>query len=227
MPRLAKGLVAAALLCGALAPGAAMANVTLGSSLSTATTAYEQTAGSTVYSQTALTGAQLTSPMDGTVVTWRVRGAGTNGMMNPNTLTLRIVRPSGGEIVGVASSAPQTFPTNIDDDVLRTFSTSLPIHIGDQIALSAGPNTAVPLGYYSGPTFQEFNPFADGSSSGAPTFPSLQGELQFNADIATPTGLPAPVGPTPHKKCKKGRKLKKGKCVKKKKKRKTLTRGSG
>jgi hypothetical protein len=221
MPRLAKAL-AAALLLGALAPGAAMANVTIGSSLSTATNASEITAGSTVYAQTALAGAQLTSPVDGTVVTWRVRGARSGPAAN--TLTLRVVRPSGAEIVGVSSSASETLPNNLDDDVLRTFSTSLPIHIGDRIALTAGPNTQVPLAFYSGPTFEEFNPFADGSSSGPPTFPTLSGELQFNADIATTA---QPVGPTPHKKCKKGRKLKKGKCVKKQTKRKSLSRGSG
>jgi hypothetical protein len=215
MPRLVKGLAAAVLL-GALAPSAAMANVTIGSPLSSATNASEQTAGSTVYAQTSLAGAQLTSPVDGTIVTWSVRGAQTNGGATTNTLTLRDVQPSGGQIVGVSSSAPQTFPNDIDDDVLRTFSTSLPIHVGDQIALSAGPNTAVPLAFYSGPTFEEFNPFGDGSSSGSPTFIGLQGELQFNADIAT-AAVPTPI---PHKKCKKGRKLKKGKCVKKKKKRK-------
>jgi hypothetical protein len=223
MPRLAKGF-AAALLFGALVPGAAMANVTIGSSLSRATNASEITAGSTVYAQTALAGAQLRSPVDGTVVRWRVRGAQTNGMANPNVLTLRVVRQSGSEIVGVSSSAPKTVPNNIDDDVLRTFSTSLPIHIGDRIALGAGLTTSVPLAFYSGPTFEEFNPFADGSSSGAPTFPSRTGELQFNADIATtaPPGptTTQPLAPAPHKKCKKGRKLKKGKCVKKKKKRK-------
>jgi hypothetical protein len=191
--------------------------VTIGSSLSTATNGSVQSSGSVVYAQTALAGAQLTSPLDGTLVTWRVRGAQTNGL-HPNILTLRVVHPSGGELVGVASSAPEMFPNNIDDDVLRTFSTSLPIHVGDQIALAAGANTAAPLASYPGPTFEEFNPFADGSSSGAPTFPSIAGELQFNADIATAT--PQPPGPTPHKKCKKGRKLKKGKCVKKKKKRK-------
>jgi hypothetical protein len=171
------------------------------------------TGSPSVFSQTSLAGAQLTSPVDGTLVTWRIRGARAGPAVN--TLTLRVVRPSGGQIVGEASSAPQTIPNNLDDDVLRTFSTSLPIHAGDQIALAAGAQVQVPLASYSGPTFQEFNSFADGSSSGSPNFTGLTGELQFNADIATAA---QPVGPTPHKKCKKGRKLKKGKCVKKKKK---------
>jgi|SRR5690242_124116 len=217
MPRLAKGLAGVVLL-GALWPGVATANITIGSSLSTATNASQVTSASTVYSQTSLAGAQLTSPVDGTLVTWRIRGARSGPAAN--TLTLRVVRPSGGQIVGEASSAPQTIPNNLDDDVLRTFSTSLPIHAGDQIALAAEANTQVPMAFYPGPTFQEFNSFADGSSSGSPTFVGLTGELQFNADIATTETPGTTPAPAPHKKCKKGRKLKRGKCVKKKKKRK-------
>jgi hypothetical protein len=203
-------------LLGALWPGLATANVTIGSSLSRATNGSWQTAGPTVYVQTSLNGAQLTSPVDGTLVAWRIRGARTNGMANPNDVTLRVLRPDpGGQFVGAGSSGLQTLPNNLDDDVTRTFSASIPIHVGDQIALAGGPNFAAPIASYSGPTLEEFNAFVDGASSGSPMFTNLPGELQFNADIATPAGTPAAP-----KKCKKGRKLKKGKCVKKKKKRK-------
>jgi hypothetical protein len=176
--------VAAAALIIAIAPASSEATVTVGSSLGGMNNAFITSVGSpSVMVQTGIpaAGYRQSSPVDGTVVLWRIRGTHSSG--SQNILTLRVLRPSGTEFVGAGSSAPQTLPNGGSDDVLREFTASVPIHIGDQIGLGASANAVVPCTSTATATVARFNDFADGSPSGAP-FNTVSGfELQLNAEV--------------------------------------------
>ena len=141
--------------------------------------------------QLALPGATTVSPVNGTIKTFRIRGA--SGV---DTGRLRVVTPNGGgtSYTFKATSATVTVPAG---DVLSTFTTSLPISKGDLVALEDD--------HFDGENFV----FAGGNSGGylifqppplsAPVIPAfnLVGELLYNADV-TPTAIfPKPKKPKP------------------------------
>lgn len=178
---LAKGL-AGALLAAALLPGGAEADVTIGSPLTHATTSFDQVSAPTEWVQMSLDGATLTSPVNGTVVSFAVRGTFINGP--DNDVDLRVLKPSGGGQF-VFTSNPislASLPKAANDDVTRTFSTSVPISIGDAISLHGSTNAKIPL---AAPTTARFETFNGGSTAGTPSGPptsfNVLGEVQFNA----------------------------------------------
>jgi hypothetical protein len=172
---------AAAVLCSALVPATAGANVTVGNPAPSTVNAFIKPNSAQVNVQTALPGAVLASPVNGTVVRWSIRGTGMNS--DPNVVTLRLLRPAGGEFIGVGSNE-QTLPNAASDTLMRSFDTSLPIQQGDQIGLEPAANTSIPLGPSTPGAFREiFNDFSDGASSGAPTSSGIGGELPFNAEV--------------------------------------------
>lgn len=194
-----KGFAAASLI-GALLPATAGASVTIGNPLTRATDGgfgADEAVLVTTASRDPST--RMSSPVNGTVVSWNVRGSTPTG--GPNVLTLRVVRPSGTDFLGAGSSSPQTLPTVLTD-LTRSFDTSIPIRIGDRIAIGGGPGAVVPatgLGDPSLPTsFKAYDAFADGSPSGPPMGGGGGGELQFNAVVA-PTNLIGVSGKTRNK----------------------------
>jgi hypothetical protein len=197
---LGKGF-AAALVFGGLLPATAGANVTLGNPLTRAT---DSGVGAGVAPAkvfvTSLSGdpaTRMSSPVNGTVVSWNVRGSA--GVGGPHVLTLRVLQPSGTGFIGAGSSSSQTIPT-VASDVMRSFGTSIPIRIGDQIGIGATPGTVVPSTSLGSPaTFKTYNTFADGSPSGPPVGGGGGIEPQFNAVVA-PTNTVVLSAITRHKK---------------------------
>jgi hypothetical protein len=181
------GLVAAALLLPALpAQGA----VTIGSDLSHAPVnggaCALPTEGCTA-ANTTLPGAQVSSPIDGVVVRWRLRfnSAGTSVSM-----ALRVIRPSGSAFTGVNTSTAPTFSSAVDTTVVS--NTQQPIKAGDQIALDvlgtpAAPsnNLIVETAAQAGVTFVRWvPPLADGATAPpTATFDAPSQETTFNADV--------------------------------------------
>jgi len=195
MSRLGRAL-AAAVLISALAPLAAEATVTVGSSLSRTTNAGYALPQATVWVQDVLPADyRQSSSVNGTVVLWRVRGTFMN--LTPNTLQLRVLQSSGAEFIGAGSSDPQTLPNDVTDDVVREFTTSIPIHPGDRIGVSAVTNAYVPAATAEG-MMSVYNPFNDGSRSGSPTAVEV-GELQVSAEVE-PTNTISLSRPRTHKK---------------------------
>lgn len=99
----------------------------------------------------------LTSPVNGTVTSWRVRA---NTGLN---LSLRILRPIGGlTYTGFGTSAPASFP---GPGISPFFPTSLPIEIGDSVGLNS-PNGNLVLGAAPGAVqvFWNVPPLFDGFS---------------------------------------------------------------
>jgi hypothetical protein len=188
---LSRILVVTAAVTVLLAPSADAADVTIGSNLAGAANrnicaldipcTYVQTSG----------GAPVAvSPVDGTVVRWRLKAGSTGG-----TAKLRVLRPAGTGFTAVTSSVVQAVTSN-----MNTFSTSLPIKTGDVVALDNSTSglyftdsASVPL-----PLVKYFQPAIADGATGAPNNQLVNLELLMNADV-TPTvpGVPPPPTPTP------------------------------
>ena len=175
-----------------VAPAVSDASTIIGSPLSIPAGGIVGVFNST-FVQTALPepSAQLTSPVDGTVVQWSIRGTYINS--EPNTFKLRVLKPVGdGTFTGAGTSAEESTPNSgSNDDNIRPFATALPIRAGDAIGLSAVEGADVPYAEVTGASNEYFGAvFADGGSSGSPTvFSGFQEkELLFNAEVvAAPT----------------------------------------
>jgi hypothetical protein len=73
-------------------------------------------------------GANVTSPIDGVIVRWRMTGNAGGA-----SFALRVVHPAGGgEYIGAGTSSPEV-PTG---DGPSVFGTSLPINAGDMIGIN-------------------------------------------------------------------------------------------
>jgi hypothetical protein len=120
----------------------------------------------------------LTSPANGTVISWSVR-SGEPGALH----ILRILRPAGGNsYTGVGSNAAPPVPATVDS--ILNYATSLPIKQGDAVGVQVTGGGGLPQ-------FTSNNPadvlgytttvFADGSSA---AFTDLGGhELLLQATI--------------------------------------------
>jgi hypothetical protein len=182
-----------------IAPAVSAASTIVGSPLTGASEASLGQANA-VFVQTGLpeVSAQLSSPVDGTVVRWSLRGTSTNAV--PNTFTLRVLRPAGGgKFLGAGTSAQQTTPNGFNDDLLRQFAASLPIRAGDRIGLATVGEAVVPDRPVASASSEIFEPFSDGSLSGSPeVLPGFQNlEMLFNAEVvAAPTSAATATVPS-------------------------------
>jgi hypothetical protein len=117
----------------------------------------------------------LTSPVNGTVISWSVRSGATSA----DSVALRVIRPlSGGLFLGGGTSTPQTPPASST----MSYPTSLPIAAGDRIGLnwgSGGPGEHLIDG--GGSDVRWAPALADGEQS-APDFTDTK-EVAVNATI--------------------------------------------
>ncbi len=185
--RTRRALVAAAAVAVLLAPTAEAADVTIGSNLAGDATS-NLCFGSCTFIQTSGGAPVATSPVDGTVVRWRLKASSTGG-----TVMLRVLRPAGASFTAVANSETQTVTSD-----MNAFVTGLPIKAGDVLALdndSGGlyftnaPSIALPLVKY-------FQPALGAGATGAPNNQQTNLELLMNADV-TPNVAGVPPGGTP------------------------------
>ena len=175
-----KSLLAFAALA-LLAPASAAAEVvTVGSPLTTSLP--PESIGSVVSivnAQLPDLGANVTSPISGTVVRWRITGA-VGGPFK-----LRVITPhADGTTTFDATSAPQT-PTGTGT---LTFATNLPIKAGDSIAVDNSNAIDDKIGgnlTIAGATLALFNPPPANGATLAPTSGQVATEVGFNADVAT------------------------------------------
>jgi hypothetical protein len=132
-------------------------------------------------------GAHVTSPIDGTIVRWRVLDA------EGGPLKLRVLRPAGGtSYTGAGTSGPET-PTGLG---LQTFATNLPIEAGGTIGID---NNAIGdmIGLAEPPGAQLLAwapPLPDGSTVAA-TETLDEREIAFNADVQPPPSVSS-ISPT-------------------------------
>ena len=171
-----------------VASSAQAATVTVGSPLTGSFTSTSSGGGPATWANTALSdpGANVTSPINGTLVRWRVTGAFSGGPFR-----LRVLRPSGGgTYTGAGTSAPQT-PSGTST---QAFTTNLPIQAGDLIGLDPA-NTTDTIGTNPssdpGNIVSVWSPqLVDGGAArpaGGTFNPGNQ--LGFNADVQPPPGI--------------------------------------
>jgi hypothetical protein len=168
---------AAGVLC-LCAPAAASAAMTFGTPLD------QPSNGSSEInppSQTVLTlaypGAQLSSPIDGVVVRFRVQST-TWG-----NVSLRILHPVGGGALDAVGTSVPAFVGGAFDDLPHELGTRLPIAAGDQIGIDSddsfrvrAPVTGGQWGYWSPRIDDSDTPSAPGTGSSVTVIP-------FNADV--------------------------------------------
>jgi hypothetical protein len=125
-------------------------------------------------------GANVTSPVSGIVIRWRINGA------SGGPFRLRVLAPAGLSMTytGAGTSGPG-IPPSTD---IQTFDTNLTIKAGDLIGVDV-PNPTDEIGLAAFPTTQNFfgfwmPPLADGETR-AGTFGTSAEEVLFNADVAT------------------------------------------
>jgi hypothetical protein len=151
--------------------------------------------------------AHVTSPVNGTVVQWRVRTLGTGDY------AIRVLRSAGGgAYTGVGRSVQ-----SISTAGSYTFPASLPIQAGDLIGIDLPDQQGIDASNFPGSHwFAWVPPVPEGSASGASAFDFTNSELAFNADVqSSPAAPPAPGAGK--KSCKKKKHKRSASAAKKKK----------
>ena len=137
-------------------------------------------------------GADVTSPVDGVVIRWRMTGAYSGGPFR-----LRVLRPTGGgAYTGAGTSTPVT---PVGAPATNLFSTVIPIKAGDLVGLDP-EHTNDKIGTLSTSsaltTISYWNPgLVDGAGGRMPDGQFSPGnELGFNADVLPPPSI-STIGP--------------------------------
>jgi hypothetical protein len=192
----------------ALCPSvAAAATLTVGSPMTAGTPVAETHAGASTLANISLgePGANVTSPVTGTIVRWRVATTGTG------QYSLRVLRPIGSsQYIAVGTDAE-----TVSTAGAQTFSTSLPMQAGDLLGVDIPANGVDGIAGVQavGSNFAVWSPSV-GSAPATPLNQANDGlELYLNADVDyTPAadGPPSP-GPSPKKCGKKSEEKKKQK----------------
>jgi hypothetical protein len=180
--RISLGLLSLVLAAAAVAPGVSDAAVTtigpqtLSPETETKTNSSSSN-GTFIQFSGEAPATQYVSPIDGTIVTWRIASGSSN-----NEVHLRVLRPAGGgELTGVGTSAAE-----MTASPLAEFATSLPIKAGDVIAVD---NESEALIFTTGVLGAFPKVFPSGLVDGATGEPKeVSGggaglKLQINADI--------------------------------------------
>ena len=173
-----RGLPAVAIVTSLLLAGPAYGSITVGSPLTVPmfSTSTCGNAGGCTRANTALgdAGAQLTSPVTGTVVRWRLGGDYSG------TFKLRVLRPAGGGQYRGAGTSP---PMTASGTTTLTVGANLPIEPGDLVAVDYGDGHHLSSAMVSGSAFGIWEPpLADGDTEGPSPF-GTNLELLYNADV--------------------------------------------
>jgi hypothetical protein len=124
-------------------------------------------------------GAHVTSPVDGAVIGWKVLGEG-------GPFELRVLRPEvAGTYLAVAAGAPETLGTY----GLGTFTTDLPIKVGEIVAIQAAEKARLGTAIFDAPgSSAETWEVLPESVAAAPDGGAPESEVGFSATV-----LPAPT----------------------------------
>jgi hypothetical protein len=199
MWRSAKGIALLLSATTVLLPAAAQGTVTLGSNLGRAPDAsqncgpYRCTLVPASLSAGAASPGGLVSPVNGTVVTWRIRTGATT-----TATAFRVVRllPDGSATAS-GTSPSVTPPIN----ATQAYPVQLPIKVGDTLGVDCCGNPGSEILVSTAPMALRniyLPPLADGGSPQMQNSPPLAWELAVNADIE-PTATLSSVKAKPRK----------------------------
>ncbi|HEY2055159.1 MAG TPA: IPT/TIG domain-containing protein [Solirubrobacterales bacterium] len=121
------------------------------------------------------TGANLASPVNGAIVRWKVQGA----VGGP--FTLRVLHPNG---TGAFTATGTSHPVKPNGTGIETFSTQLPIHSGDLIAVDS-TNTTDEIGVAdaSGAAYGIFSAPPFEGATLAPSQTKAGQEIELSAEV--------------------------------------------
>lgn len=145
------------------------------------TSATVGSAATIIDSALATSGANLTSPVSGTIIRWHVSG------FEGGPWKLRVLTPLGGiGYTGSGTSAGQV----VSGPATQAFSTNLPIQAGQMIAVD-NTNSSDKIGAIAGGSYSFFAPpLADGASGNA-TGPASGATFTFAAEVLPPPAITA------------------------------------
>jgi hypothetical protein len=174
--------LAALLLTATVSPAGAV--VTIGSNLAREPNSAANYSPRPTFSNSALAAdlrapGGVSSPVNGTVVRWRIRVGGTTRMTN-----FRIIRPLGGGLFTGAGTSPSVLPPI---NATTTYDAQLPIRIGDYIGIDCCELGAAGAEFFvTGAAIRnEWQPsLADGGPARPPFSTNLY-EVALNADITS------------------------------------------
>ncbi len=173
--RVVKLLVSLTALWALIAVGSAQAaTVTVGSPLTASFNSFFS--GTTTELNSALPepGAKVTSPVNGTVVSWRVDVKAVGGF------ALRVIRQGSASTYLGAGTSPAT----ANATGIQTFPASLPVKTGDLIGLDLDSIAEVlEAGPIQGAVVRQWAPLLPDGSSLTPGFTFTNTELAYNADV--------------------------------------------
>ena len=163
-------------------PTAANATVTLGPNPLPGRSAILFGGPASTLVNTAVPGATLASPFDGVIVRWRAQRTDGPGFMQPDTIALRVLHPTGtpDEFLGTGTSDSHSLPSDTDPIGVREFTTSLPIRAGDFVGYDSASDY-IPAASSASASYSSTNAFPDGQSA---TFVATPGWYELiNADV--------------------------------------------
>jgi hypothetical protein len=199
MWRNAKGIALLVSVTAMLAPAAADGAVTIGSNLGRAPDAtqncgpYRCTLVPASLSAGAAAPGGLVAPVNGTVVTWRIRTGATS---TPSELRVIRLLPDGSATAS-ATSPSVTPPVN----AMQAYPVQLPIKAGDTVGVDCCGNPGQEILVSTTPMALRniyLPPLMEGGAPQAQNSPPLNWELAINADIE-PTATLASVKARPRK----------------------------
>ena len=131
---------------------------------------------------TVVPGAVLSSPFDGVITRWRAQRTDGPGFMQPDTIALRVLHPTGtaDEFLGTGASDSHSLPSDTDPIGVREFTTSLPIRAGDFVGYDSATDY-IPAASSASASYSSANGFPDGQSA---SFVATPGWYELiNADV--------------------------------------------
>jgi hypothetical protein len=143
----------------------------------------------TLFMTKVLPGVELTSPIDGVIVRWRVRRGSPSGPggLKAGTISLRVLKSTAtvNRYTAVGTSSAHEVPSSTEEPDVKiwVFPTQLPIEAGETIGLGT---TAGDFPYVSqiGATYLErINPLADGKTATFEEGSSTDRFVDINADV--------------------------------------------
>jgi hypothetical protein len=184
--RVKHGLFAAAGALALAAPASASGAVTLGPNPLPQRTSVIGVGGARIFVNSVVPGVTLSSSLDGVVVRWRVRRGAGPGSLPADTITLRILRPTGvaNQFTAVGTSDAHAVPAGASDPIdVHEFPTRLPITTGDRVGLGTTAGTFAALAMPGASYLVRVNPLADGETATFAAGPFNPQAVLINADV--------------------------------------------
>ncbi|HEY7255839.1 MAG TPA: hypothetical protein VH476_04070, partial [Solirubrobacterales bacterium] len=189
MRALARGRWLAPALVLAMLAAAAPANaaMTIGPHPLPERSAVLGTAGATIFTTNVLPGAELTSPIDGVIVRWRVlRGEG-KGALSADKISLRVLKPTSiaDRYTAEGTSSAHDVPSSTEepDGKIWVFPTQLPIEAGETIGLGTTAGEFSARKKIGASFLARVNPLADGKSATFEEGFETDYFVEVNADV--------------------------------------------